>query len=501
MLAFILVFLLVLVFCIYYLKIHVKYKQIDDLPGPPTKLFLGNLLDLGSNVVDTYNNFSHFAKIHGDLLRVWFGPFQPTIMIGRPEHIEYFLSSSVHITKSSGYEFLKSFLGNGLITSGGNYWRKHRKMITPTFHFKILEQFMEFITINTNTLVEKLKENLDKDIDIYPIIKMFALDTILYTAMNYNLNTMTNDGSDYMSAVSVYMEIFIRRFYSVFMRIDFLFKWTKHFKEREKALTVLREFTENIIKTRRAERCMKKTCDDANKKEEDEFGVKKKTAFLDLLLDIADAGQNLSDDEIREEVDTFVFAGHDTIATTTSLAIFELSKLADIQQKIYEESVEIIGEDINIPITYRNIQDLKYLEMVVKECLRYNSTVPLVERVLETDVDLDGLHVPAGTQIMIMSQAIHNNPELFPNPRVFDPERFSAENTAKRHPYAFIPFSAGPRNCIGQKFAILEVKMALVTLIRNFHIKPVVPEHKLILGSDAVLKSINGMRLILSARK
>lgn len=105
-----------------------------------------------------------------------------------------------------------------------------------------------------------------------------------------------------------------------------------------------------------------------------------------------------------------------------------------------------------VEVNCANITALKYLDRVVKECMRIYTTVPLIERQIEEDVELEGLRIPAGTTIQVMMYTMHNNAKYYPDPEKFDPERFSTENSRNRHAYAYIPFSAGPRNCIGNYY-------------------------------------------------
>jgi cytochrome P450 family 4 len=127
-----------------------------------------------------------------------------------------------------------------------------------------------------------------------------------------------------------------------------------------------------------------------------------------------------------------------------------LSQHPDVQQKAYDEIISILGsKGHNVALTHSNLQDMKYLEMAIKETLRLHPSVPVIGRNLTEDTEIGGVMVPKGIDIGIQIFAIHRNPEVFPNPGHFDPERFCEGYELRKNPYEYIPFSAGPRNCIG----------------------------------------------------
>ncbi|GFW21917.1 cytochrome P450 4c3 [Trichonephila clavipes] len=177
---------------------------------------------------------------------------------------------------------------------------------------------------------------------------------------------------------------------------------------------------------------------------------KKRQALMDLLLDQHINGQQLTEEDITEEIDTFMFEGHDTTATAMNFSLYCIGLYPEVQRKIHEELDSIFGEDTERPVTRDDVRDMKYLECVIKESLRLYPSVPLIGRMLNEDFNHNGMVIPKGTALNFFIVSIHRNPEIFPNPEVFDPDRFSPENVVKRHPFAYLPFSAGPRNCIGR---------------------------------------------------
>ncbi|KFM65250.1 Cytochrome P450 4c3, partial [Stegodyphus mimosarum] len=205
---------------------------------------------------------------------------------------------------------------------------------------------------------------------------------------------------------------------------------------------------EMVIRERKKELLKRKKEEEEGENHADDVETKKRKAFLDLLLDLHIKDNILSEQDIREEVDTFMFAGHDTTAMGISWALYNIGLRPDIQEAIHEELDVIFGNDDQRPITVEDVREMKYLECVLKESQRLYPSLPVIGRELEEDVVIDGYTVPAGTTCMLATFMLHRNPEIFPNPEVFDPDRFLPENCVGRHPFAYVPFSAGPRNCI-----------------------------------------------------
>jgi cytochrome P450 len=170
-------------------------------------------------------------------------------------------------------------------------------------------------------------------------------------------------------------------------------------------------------------------------------------------------------EQLREEVDTFMFAGHDTTSHAVAWTIWCLATHPDIQERVYNEITAEFGQS-DADFKTNRIKDLKYLDMVLKEAMRLFAPVPFFQRKLKNDMELCGHLIPKNTTLSVSPFVLHRNPKIFPEPRKFNPENFAEGKEYASN--AFIPFSAGPRNCIGQKFAVREAKIMLAHLLFNF---------------------------------
>ncbi|KAK8724371.1 hypothetical protein OTU49_011359, partial [Cherax quadricarinatus] len=225
--------------------------------------------------------------------------------------------------------------------------------------------------------------------------------------------------------------------------------------------------------------------------EEDVLGKKKRLAFLDLLLEFSKVNPEFTEEEMQKEVNTFMFAGHDTTATGINWILYTLGLHPHIQTRVQEELDDIFGSS-DRPVTVDDVRLMKYTEMCIKETFRIFPPVPITCRQINEDIVINKYRIPAGTTIKTIIYKLHRDPEQFPDPEVFDPDRFLLENVNKRHPYSYVPFSAGPRNCIGQKFAMLEIKIVLSNILRKFRVQSVVPRDQLKIVAETVLRPVGG---------
>lgn len=243
--------------------------------------------------------------------------------------------------------------------------------------------------------------------------------------------------------------------------------------------------------------------DDLDYNDENDVGAKKRLAFLDFLIESAQNGTaNITDKDIKEEVDTIMFEGHDTTAAGSSFVLCLLGVHQDIQARVHEELDEIFG-DSDRPATFLDTLHMKYLERVILETLRLYPPVPIIARELTQDVKIvtNNYILPSGATVVVCPFGVHRNPKHYKNPDVFDPDNFLPENAAARHYYSFIPFSAGPRSCVGRKYAFLKLKVLLSAILREFKVISEVPEQDFVLKADIILKRADGFKIRLEPRK
>ncbi|KAI6185357.1 hypothetical protein M3Y98_00014000 [Aphelenchoides besseyi] len=427
-----------------------------------------------------FRTYTEEKENNPGLLVLWLGP-KPIVIIYQAETIKAILETTTHTNKPAEYEFLGEWLGEGLLTSKNRKWFTRRKMITPTFHFSILGHFIDVFNRQGQILIQSLEKEADSGypFDIYPYLKALALDVICEAAMGINMNSQLNENRSYVESVTIVSAL-------IWLRIRSPWLWPKLFwflsgygVQFEKERRVVTSFTKQVIADRKLLHKQEREQDILNGNETKE---RQRPAFLDLLLDMQ-ITNGLSDEDIREEVETFMFEGHDTVSNTMAFFLIMVGHRLEIQDKIYEELCDIFADDMERDATTEDLSKMIYLNQCLNETMRFVlrhykkniryrmfPVVPIIGRNIEEETTINGYVIPKGVTAMVAPFATQRDRRFYHDPDTFDPTHFDPDNIRKRDPFAFIPFSAGPRNCIGQRFALNELKIVLSKLLRKYRI-------------------------------
>ncbi|CAB3406687.1 unnamed protein product [Caenorhabditis bovis] len=418
---------------------------------------------------------------------LWLGPF-PCLMLYSADVVEPILASSKHLNKGFAYKLLEPWLGLSILTSGKEQWRPKRKLLTPTFHYDILKDFLPIFNEQSKILTDKMERHpKNKPLDVLSTVTLCTLDIICETSMGKSINAQTSElDNEYVWAVHTINQLIQKRTKNPLLWNENIYNLTQDGKTHQKCLNILHSFTKNVIEER------------AKALVEMDYKLDGRRAFLDLLLDMAHSGQ-MDREDIQAEVDTFMFEGHDTTSTGLMWALHLIGNHPNVMKKIQAEIDEVVGGDDDV--TPEHLARLKYLECVLKESLRIRPSVPLIMRELSSDQMIGGFNIPKGTTLLINQYLVHRDPNQWKDPEVFDPERFLPENSAGRKPFAFIPFSAGGRNCIGQRFALLEEKVVMVHILRKFDITSLETMHEVRPKMEIIMRPINPVHIKVSRRR
>ncbi|KAL2723975.1 cytochrome P450 4C1-like [Vespula squamosa] len=482
--------LLVLILLLFVLHCFIRYGRmgriLNRIPGPKAHPIIGNIyhfqVDNEHLLQKLWESNEEFYPIY----TIWTFFFCLVTLL-HPLDIEVLMRSTKYIEKGMAYKSLRPWLSNGLLTSGGEKWQTRRKILTPAFHFNILKHFVVTLNKEARYLVTSLKEEAKGASvvkDLQEFISQHTLNIICETAMGISLKGKGELESKYRDAVRKFGRTVAYRFVRPWYYSDFLFSFSSAGRLQRKLLKTLHSFSKKIIAERihfheQTNRKYLYNLEEMDENEvfseisEDNYPMfKNRLALLDLLIAASLNGNQIDETGIREEVDTFMFEGYDTTALALCYALGLFAKHKDVQERIRNE-VDTIMQQNDYKLTISDLQEFLYLERCLKESLRLYPSVHIIFRYLTQDLQLKNYLLPAGSICHVNIYSVHRNPEYWPNPNVFDPDRFLPENVKNRNPYSYIPFSAGPRNCIGQRFAMLELKLIVAYILHNFYLEPV----------------------------
>ncbi|KAH8407636.1 hypothetical protein KR222_008526 [Zaprionus bogoriensis] len=464
------------------------------------RTIFGNNFDLyGLNDEEVFQHSRTRAKLYGRSY-LEYGLAISLYNIIDAENAEIVLNDARLITKGIVYDFLQPALRTGLLTSTDKKWHTRRKMLTPTFHFNILSQFEEIFKTESLKFVQQFQGKSETDISLSELIPRFTLNSICETAMGVKLDDMAEKGDLYRQSFNMIEKCFVKRLSNPFYWNSKLYNLIGA-KADAPALKVVHEFSSEIIAKRRIllEQDLQKLRDSQLPDDDIYLNKKQRYAMLDTLI-FAEKDGLIDHEGICEEVDTLMFEGYDTTSMALIFGLMNMSLYADKQELCYQEISEHIADDLS-NLDINQLSKLKYLECFVKETERMFPSVPIMGRQTMRETELaNGLILPKYSQITLHVFDIHRNTKYWDSPDEFRPERFFPENSKDRHIYAYIPFSAGQRNCIGQKYALLEIKTLLIVVLKKFKVLPLVDPKEFAFHTGITLRPKNNIRVKLVRR-
>ncbi|NP_001164374.1 cytochrome P450 4AB17 [Nasonia vitripennis] len=477
------VYLALILFGLVIFHAWIRYRRmgriIDKMPGMRPLPFLGNMLSLMGDKDQLWNIMRSLAKEYA-ITRIWFFT-RAWVAVRDPDDIEILLTNKANLNKRAVYELALKWLETGLLTSGGEKWVHRRKIVNTGFHFNIMKKYVKISGEHAEKFIEKIKSHGDEYVlDLVPLFSDLTLQIICESAFGVDLNKLDQKlVQQYKGALHVMYDMVIYRSTRPYIR-DWMMNFLPIGWKQNRAINILHNFTNKVIQERREyynkhaseNRSYQSFVDDVDI--ESDYvadGRKKRLVMLDVLLSAEREGL-IDAKGVREEVDIFTVAGHDTTAVTMAFMMMLLAENPEIQDRARAEVInhfEENGGKLNIT----EIQKFEYLDRCIKETLRLYPPISQFVRYMDKDIQLKKYLIPAGVDVLFLTYDTQRDPRHWTEPDKFDPDRFLPENAKKRHPFAYIPFSAGLRSCIGQKFAMLELKAMLAHILYNFYVKPV----------------------------
>lgn len=438
---------------------HGLFKKLG-IPGPKPLPFVGTALGY-------WQGFWEFDdKCFRTYGRMWgfYDGRQPVLAITDPDMIKTVLVKECYSVFTNRRPFgPMGLMKNAISLSEDEQWKRIRTLLSPTFTSGKLKEMFPIIGQYGDVLVKNLgKEAVKgKPVTMKDILGAYSMDVITGTSFGVNIDSLNNPQDPFVENTRKLLKF---SFLDPLLFSTMLFPFLIPVFELLNIWIFPKKVTDFFTKS------VKRMKESRLKDEQ-----KHRVDLLQLMINSQnfkemDTHKALSDLELVAQSVIFIFAGYEPTSTSLSFLVYELATHPDVQQKLQEEIDAILPN--KAPPTYDALVQMEYLDMVLNETLRLYPIAGRLERVCKKDVEISGVFIPKGTVVMVPTFTLHRDLNLWPEPEKFHPERFSKENKDSINPYIYLPFGTGPRNCLGMRFAIMNMKLAVVKLLQNFSFRP-----------------------------
>lgn len=443
---------------------------LRDAPGPGAYALLGTLRDIWR---DRLGLMTRVTAEFGDAVRFQMGP-KTLYFFNHPDHAKHVLSDNAgNYRKGIGLIHAKRVLGEGLLTSEGEMWRRQRRTIQPTFRRDRIAGYAGVIVDEANALLARLSAHLDREpVNLTHEMTRLTLGVLGRTLLDADLSPFQLLGPAFEIAQDQAMFEMV-----TLGMVPHWLPLPRNHRFR-KARRQLEEIVFSLVGARG---------DDARPDGDDMI-----SRLLDALSVVSDSAQRHR--QLRDELVTILLAGHETTASTLSWTWYLVGGNPEVAARLHAEAVDVLGD--RAP-AYDDLASLRYTTMVIQEAMRlYPPVWILPRRAVGTDV-IDGYRIPIGADVLICPYTLHRHPSFWPRADRFDPGRFSPDRSDQRHRYAYIPFGAGPRVCVGSNLGMLEATLVTAMVAREYRLG-LVPGQVTVADPMLSLRARGGLPMIVN---
>ncbi|MEU3565633.1 cytochrome P450 [Kitasatospora sp. NPDC091257] len=417
-------------------------------PGPPRRAAPVLLRRL---VGDRLEMMRSAAAEYGDAVRISMGP-KTLYFFNHPDHAKHVLAdNAANYHKGIGLAQARRALGNGLLTSEGELWRKQRRQIQPAFQHKRIVQQAGAVAEEAAKLVGRLRAHEGgAPVDVTKEVTALTLGVLGRTLLDVDLSAFEAVGHDFEAVQDQAM------FDMVTMgMVPGWVPLSKQLRFRQ-----ARQDLQRVVDRLVAERVSR-----------DAGEIVGEDALSRLIVATRqEPDHKVARQRMRDELVTLLLAGHETTASTLGWTFYLADRHPEVMDRLHAEAVEVLGD--RLP-EFEDLHRLRYTSMVVEEVMRLYPPVWILPRQAQADDEVGGYHVPAGSDVLICPYTLHRHSRFWDDPEQFDPERFDRDRATDRPRYAYIPFGAGPRFCIGNHLGLLEATFTIAMVARDLRLRKV----------------------------
>lgn len=452
-------------------------KGLRKPPGPSSLTLFSNAYALGR---DPMRLSLGLWRQYGDIVHFPVLSFQAYVLY-HPDQVKHVLQEN-HRNYDKQFPMMKAFrsssvFGNGLFTSDGEPWLRQRRLMQPSFHRERLNGFTQIMTEATLAMLERWQQRSPADAPLDIPLEMMRLTQRIVGLTLFSLDL--SDDVDVVGRTFTNIGTALAKYAS--LPFPPLWMPTPGNRRLQTGLNLLNSIVDGIIQERRRH---------------SEGAPTKDLLGMLLAAQVEETGAGMSDQQVRDEVWTLLLAGYETTAVTLTWIWYLLSQHPEAEYRLHEELETVLADQVP---TVAHLDALPSTRMVVQETLRLCPPSFGMTRHTVADDEIGGYHIPANSMVFLTQYATHRHPAFWEEPEVFDPGRFSEERSAGRPRYAYFPFGGGPRQCIGNTFALMEAQLVLATVARHFTLR-LVPGHPVEPSIQLTLRPKYGLPMTLQRR-
>ncbi|XP_027044514.1 cytochrome P450 3A24-like [Pocillopora damicornis] len=423
-----------------------------NVPGPKPLPFVGNLLEV-RKYGSVHLMLSEYVRKYGKVFAVSLG-MKPSLVVADPEMLKTIMVKEFSVFHNRMLPTPPPPMNSAVFSARDETWKRIRNILTPSFSARKMKLMVPLIEESCDVLMKKLEEIADtgKTVNIMDWFSMLTLEIIISTAFGIQANVQTDPDETLLTkARQSFRFPFILRIIGRMPLIRTILRLVMRLKG---GMGYFGNIALEMIRQRRRE------------------GGTSRQDLMQLMLTAHEEStlqgdSKLTDEEIVAQCVAFLLAGHETSMITLSTIAYHLALNPEVQEQLRKAIFQFTEENPKASL-YEMSHSIEYLDCVINETQRLSPPAHQLNRECGQDFQIKGISIPRGTEIIIPFYALHHDPEAWPDPERFDPGRFQSPAKDTRHPYQYLPFGAGPRNCIGMRFALMEIKIAIVKILMKF---------------------------------